>query len=126
MPIQTLDHYNLRAPLGVIEAVRDFYVQVLGLQIGSRPAFKSQGYWLYAAARPLLHLSIATADQIRPSHVTNTLDHIAFACTDYAHFMAKLQQHQIPYECDTVPGTTMRQIFLSDPAGNGVELNFVD
>lgn len=126
MSIHGLDHYNIRAEPALIEAVRYFYVHVLGLKVGARPAFKSQGYWLYADARPLVHLSIATEGQDRPSHVANTLDHIAFACTDYPHFIAKLQQHQIPYECDTVPGTTMRQIFLSDPAGNGVELNFAD
>jgi len=124
MPVEGLDHYNLRAPRAVIDALRDFYVAVLGLEQGSRPPFRSQGYWLYAGAQPLVHLTVAGEGENRPSQVTNTLDHVALACTDSARFEATLQKHGIHYAIDEVPGTSIRQIFFSDPAGNGVELNF--
>jgi catechol-2,3-dioxygenase len=124
MPIAGLDHYNIRASRSVIEELCNFYVNVLGLEPGVRPPFKRQGYWLYASGRPLVHLSVAAENESRQGQVTNTLDHIAFTCTDYAHFEATLQRHEIPYETDTVPGTAILQIFISDPAGNGVELNF--
>jgi hypothetical protein len=36
----------------------------------------------------------------------------------------KLKRMGVAYEMAHVPGTQQVQLFLTDPAGNGVELNF--
>ena len=124
MPVEGFNHYNLRASREVIEELRDFYINVVGLRLGDRPALRSFGYWLYAKDQAVLHLSLAGENEVRPAHVMSTFDHVAFSCTDLSGFEALLQARKIQFRRSQVPGTGVRQIFFPDPAGNGVELNF--
>jgi catechol-2,3-dioxygenase len=126
MPVTGISHYNLRASRQTIDILRDFYIRVVGLQPGYRPPFKSFGHWLYAGKQDLLHLTEAQADENRPTGVINTFDHVAFSCTNYLEFETRLRELNISYTSGHVPLTGQRQIFFSDPAGNGVELNFSD
>ncbi len=124
MPAIGLNHYNLRAPRALLDELRDFYCAVVGLRVGERPPFNSHGYWLYAGDAPVLHLSEALPGDERATHTPTTFDHAAFTCTDFDAMVAKLQSANVRHGVQTVPGTTQRQIFFADPAGNGVELNF--
>jgi catechol 2,3-dioxygenase-like lactoylglutathione lyase family enzyme len=124
MQTQAFSHYNLRAPRPLLDALRDFYTDVVGLRVGPRPPFASFGYWLYAGDRDVLHLSEAAAGEIRSIEATTTFDHAAFSCTGRLAFEQKLTQLGIQYEIAQVPHTGQVQIFFRDPASNGVELNF--
>jgi catechol 2,3-dioxygenase-like lactoylglutathione lyase family enzyme len=127
MTVLALNHINLRAPRPMMERLRAFYVDVVGLEEGPRPPFQSFGYWLYAAGQPIVHLSearpadTATANEAAGSA---TYDHVAFTCGDQPAVEARLEQLRIPYRVAHVAVTRQVQIFLQDPAGNGVELNF--
>ena len=118
------NHFNLVADRALLEALREFYTTVVGLSPGPRPAFRREGYWLYAGQQALLHLSEAAAGDVRDTRSRTTFDHVAFTCTDYASSLARLQSLGIDYHVDRVRQTGQRQIFFSDPAGNGIELNF--
>ena len=124
MSIKGFSHYNLRAARPVLDLLRDFYVNVVGLQPGFRPPFKNHGYWLYAGSEAVLHLSEASPGELRPANVVNTFDHVAFSCTGPSEHEARLRALNIRYTTDDVPLTGQHQIFFVDPAGNGVELNF--
>lgn len=124
MPVTGFSHYNLRASRIVLDRLRDFYVDVIGLRLGYRPPFKSFGYWLYVGDQALLHLSEASPQEVRPPNVVNTFDHVALSCTGRTEMEARLRQHKVEFTRDEVPLTTQSQLFFSDPAGNGVELNF--
>ncbi|AOJ72405.1 MULTISPECIES: VOC family protein [Burkholderia] len=124
MSVTGLDHYNLRAPRPLLDTLRDFYVDVVGLRPGDRPPFRSHGYWLYAGAQAVLHLSEASPGESRAPNVTNTFDHVAFACSDLPETIARLQRFGIRFSSADVPLTRQHQLFFDDPAGNGVELNF--
>lgn len=124
MPALALDHYNLRADHALTEALCRFYVDVIGMRIGARPAFNFPGYWLYLGAQPVLHLVEVPDTEIRSAPVRGTFDHVAFSCEDRAAFEAHLTTHGVPYRRSFIPGTAVCQLFLTDPAGNGVELNF--
>ncbi|MBS0589880.1 MAG: diguanylate cyclase [Proteobacteria bacterium] len=126
MPALSLGHYNIRAPHGLLEDLRDFYCATVGLCIGPRPAFRSHGYWLYAGDNDVLHLSQTRAGEEREVGVVPTFDHVAFLCSDFSAMRAKLVAEGIAHSVDTVPLTGQRQIFFRDPAGNGIELNFRD
>jgi len=126
MPIVGLNHYNLRAPRELIETLRAFYTDIVGLAVGTRPPFRSFGYWLYAGGRDVLHLTEARPDETRRIDVSTTFDHVAFDSTDCAGVEQHLSARGIAYEVDRVPQTGQVQIFFKDPAGNGVELNFSD
>jgi len=126
MPAIGLNHYNLRAPRGLLEELRDFYCDVVGLKVGERPPFPSFGYWLYTGKDPVLHLVEIRAGETRATHTATTFDHAAFTCTDFAAMRAHLVKTNIEHTVQEVPLTGQKQIFFSDPAGNGVELNFAD
>jgi catechol 2,3-dioxygenase-like lactoylglutathione lyase family enzyme len=124
MPVQGFDHYNLRAPRAVLDELCAFYRDVVGLRVGERPPFRRFGYWLYAGARPVLHLGEADTHEIRTSGVDGTFDHASFACTDRREFERRLADLHVDYRVARVPLTGQVQLFFHDPAGNGVELCF--
>ncbi|WP_107313132.1 VOC family protein [Burkholderia metallica] len=124
MPVTGFSHYNLRADRATLDALRDFYVDIVGLQEGFRPPFNSFGYWLYAGTQAVLHLSEARPGESRPSSVANTFDHVAFSCTDAEAMARHLTDANVPFTSTHVPLTGQVQMFFRDPAGNGVELNF--
>lgn len=126
MPTLGFAHYNLRAPLPLLAQLRDFYVEVVGLTVGPRPPFASRGFWLYAGDQDVLHLSEARAGELRQPHVSGTFDHVAFRCSDRAGFERLLAQRGTAYRVAQVPQTGQVQLFLHDPVGNGVELNFAE
>src|SRR5580704_5029627 len=123
MPVDGFSHYNLRAPRALLEELCAFYADVIGLTVGPRPPFASFGYWLYAGGEPVLHLSEARPGS-EQSLVPSTFDHAAFRCSDRAGFERLLSARGVHYSATRVPLTQQVQLFLSDPAGNGIELNF--
>ncbi|SOD41635.1 VOC family protein [Nitrosovibrio sp. Nv4] len=120
------NHYNLRAPRELMDKLKAFYCEIVGLTEGQRPPFESFGYWLYAGDQCVLHLSQAKPDEVRLTHVTTTLDHVAFTCTNRAEVEARLKQHNIGFKTGRVPTLGIAQLFFKDPAGNGLELSFSD
>jgi hypothetical protein len=55
---------------------------------------------------------------------TGRFDHIAFAASNYAGVRRKLKTRKVKFRENIVPRTGAMQIFLYDPDGVGVELNF--
>ncbi|HXF80351.1 MAG TPA: VOC family protein [Usitatibacter sp.] len=124
MPITEINHYNLRGPMAELERIRDWYRDTVGLAVGERPPFNNRGFWLYANGRPVLHLSEESPGESHPLPGSGTFDHVAFTCEDFAAMRGRLDRMKVSYRVADVPLTRTRQIFLRDPAGNGVELNF--
>lgn len=118
------NHYNLRAPLELMEELKAFYCEVVGLEQGQRPDFGNLGYWLYAGDHCVLHLSQARPGEKRLTHVATTFDHVAFSCTERPEMAERLKRHNIEFTTGQVPSLGITQLFFKDPAGNGVELNF--
>jgi catechol-2,3-dioxygenase len=124
MTVKSIDHFNIRACEPLLEELRKFYCDRIGLSVGFRPPFETPGYWLYAGERAILHLSMASANESLSTHVESTLNHVALECSNKLVFERRFAELNIPYETASVPGTTVEQIFLKDPAGNGIELSF--
>jgi len=123
--VRGIGHANLRAPAAMIERLRRLYIEVVGLTEGPRPQFRSgsHGYWLYAGSTDVLHLSIAR-DNAPLSKSNGAFNHLAFACDDLTATRARLDAARIPYKVDVVDEREQVQLFLTDPAGMGVELTF--
>ena len=60
----------------------------------------------------------------RQQNVATTFDHIAFTATDYAGTLERLEQLGVEFRTREIESAGQKQIFFSDPAGNGIELNF--
>jgi len=125
MTVRGLGHVNLHASAETIERLRRFYIDVIGLTEGHRPAFRSgsRGYWLYAGDAAVMHLLIARngGDSAQPAGVFN---HFAFDCDDLEATRIRLDAAGIEYQTDVVDELHQTQLFLTDPAGIGVELTF--
>ncbi len=124
MSVGGFDHYNLRAPRRLLDELRDFYVEIVGLRVGPRPPFKRFGYWLYAGDRPVLHLNEADPGESFVLDARTTFNHAAFNCTDRSLHERLLSERAIRYRVAHVPLAGQVQLFFSDPAGNGIELSF--
>jgi catechol-2,3-dioxygenase len=120
------NHFNLRAPRELMDELKAFYCDIVGLKQGQRPDLGGFGYWLYAGDQCVLHLSQTRADEQRLTHVATTFDHAAFTCTDRPEMEARLKRHNIEFERGQVPTMGIIQLFIKDPAGNGVELSFTE
>ncbi len=127
MPLNGLNHYTIR-PVD-LEQTKKFYETVLGLENGYRPPLGFEGYWLYIGDNPTVHL-IGPRPQREagwPERVvgpTGLLDHIAFSCTGLAAMKASLNKHGITFEERVIPRDRQTQLFLHDPDGVAVELNY--
>ena len=110
----------------MMEQLRAFYCDVVGLTQGQRPPFDSFGYWLYANDQCVLHLSEAQPDEVRHTHVATTFDHVAFTCNARPEMEVRLKRHNIPFRTGQVPAMGITQLFFKDPAGNGIELSFAE
>ena len=121
--ILSINHIQLVAEKDLVLQLRDFYCDVVGLTEGFRPAFERFGFWLYIEDRDVLHL-ITPKEGDGRSLQKSSFDHIAFKTTNYQGVLRKLKTLSIPFEEKTIPGMSAHQIFLRDPVGNRVELNF--
>jgi catechol-2,3-dioxygenase len=121
--ILSINHIQLVAEKDLVIQLRDFYCNVVGLTEGFRPAFERFGFWLYIGGKDVLHL-ITPKEGDGRSLQKSSFDHVAFKSSHYQEVLKKLQKLNISFEEKLIPGMTAHQIFLKDPAGNRVELNF--
>ena len=130
MPLGVLQHFTIEP--SDLERTKNFYCDVLGLEDGDRPPLGFPGYWLYSGGVATVHLlgerkpreGIVVRGTEKKFEDTGRFDHIAFSATDLAGVRARLKKHNVQYREQVVPRTGAGQIFLYDPDGVGVELNF--
>ncbi len=126
MKLQRLEHVLIIAR--DLEATKDFYADVIGLRVGKRPDFGFPGYWLYLGDTPCIHLGSrergGAAAAGGPDSGTGAIDHIAFHAEDIDAARARLDAAGIDYDHRLVPGAPLQQLFLVDPNGVKIELNF--
>jgi catechol 2,3-dioxygenase-like lactoylglutathione lyase family enzyme len=120
MAIRCIDHINIGTHQ--LEETRDFFRDVLGLTEGWRPDFAVGGAWLYAGERAVVHL-VDLSDAKRPSDEA-ALDHFAFDIDDFDDARRRLDAAGVRYRATAVPNAPIRQIFLRDPNGVNIELNY--
>ena len=121
--ILSINHIQLVAEKDLVMQLRDFYCDVVGLTEGFRPPFERFGFWLYIGNKDVLHLITPKAGDGR-SFQKSSFDHVAFKTGNYQNVLKKFKLLNIPFEEKPIPGMAAHQIFLRDPAGNRVELNF--
>ena len=121
--ILSINHIQLVAEKNLVTQLRDFYCDIVGLTEGFRPPFERFGFWLYIGDKDVLHLITPKEGDERSSQ-KSSFDHIAFKTNNYKDVLKKLKALSIPFEEKPIPGMRAHQIFLRDPAGNRVELNF--
>lgn len=135
----SLNHFSIRTL--DLASTKNFYVSVLGLEEGPRPEFPFPGYWLYQGptdvfANAAVHIiGIDRDDKFGLSNYlgdraegqlkgSGALDHVAFFATDLAGMLTRLSKMDIEARRRDVPGLGLHQLFLNDPNGIVIELNY--
>lgn len=129
------DHVNINTPY--LQETINFY-SLLGLIDGHRPDFNFNGSWLYLDPdyqTACVHLIEIDKDSFVKG--SGTLDHIAFRCDveKLTETQNKLDEAEISYKYNRVlleegnnekstPPKAIDQLFIVDPNGVQVELNF--
>jgi len=120
MAVTGFQHVNTRS--ADVERTKDFYVR-LGLRVGDRPPFASRGYWMYLGEQPVLHL-VQRKDGEAHQEGSGNLDHLAFQAVDLEGMRRLLSDAGFAFRETVVPRDNTVQIFVRDPDGIQVELNF--
>lgn len=119
MPLKKLDHINIRTSR--LDTLVAFYKDALGLSAGWRPSFQFGGAWLYCGELAVVHL-VEVAEQ--PDVGQPQLEHYAFRCDDLPAQEAALERLGVACDRRVVPDSGNVQLFLRDPDGNRIELQF--
>ena len=133
MPLSHLEHFLIQT--ADIEATRDWYVNVLGFREGPHPDFKFPVVWLYLGEQDVVHLTQGgknvsenrkayLGQQSEALHGSGLVDHMAFRCTGLHDMMAHLQKNKVEFRKRMVSDQGLFQLFLLDPNGVKIELNF--
>lgn len=124
--VRNFDHVTL--VVGDLKKTEHFYVNVLGLEKTTRPAFDFKGDW-YEIENTLIHVILANDDSGLPgpgergvTRVTRG-QHLAFHVSDFKQTIELLKQHGIAIAA----GPKKRpdgaaQVYVHDPDGHLVEL----
>src|SRR4029078_5694894 len=114
--------FNIRTRK-LAETVR-FYEDVLGLERGKRPNLAFPGAWLYSAGNPGATLGYIWPTDEQQKADSVVVHHVAFASRGFAGMKQRLQSKGMAFDVRQVPGGDLWQIFVNDPNGVMIELNY--
>jgi hypothetical protein len=79
---------------------------------------------MYSEGKPVVHLVdiSQTSEQQKPD--SGVVHHVAFASRDFAGMKQRLKSIGLPFDVREVPGVDVWQIFVTDPNGVMIELNY--
>ena len=127
MQVAKLDHVNIQT-VRLRETVR-FYVDVLELEAFDPPPPLDPGLiqWVRGAdGVAIFHISSPGSLEIEGSVGADTgpIHHVALECQDHNAMLARLARLGIGHRANHVAAIDLRQIFVRDPNGILLELNY--
>ena len=147
MEIKRIDHYSIRTL--DVEASRKFYTEIIGLKVGPRPPFEFPGLWLYNGKPPadldhaqgnygIVHVMGVDREQSAGAHRLHGRRRPRYAEGQHRragphragghrarrHARAVQDATTSSYFERTVPVLGLHQVFIKDPNGVTIELNF--
>jgi catechol 2,3-dioxygenase-like lactoylglutathione lyase family enzyme len=134
MPVSHIEHFLVAADN--IDTTRDWYARVLGMQSGPHPDFGFPVHWMYVNDVDVVHIgpSAKQADDIQKKYLgrtsqdsgtgTGAVDHIAFRATGLRAMLEHLRREKVAFTQRRANGQALFQLFLYDPNGIKIELNY--
>lgn len=135
MPLSHIEHFLIQTD--DIAATRDWYVRVLGMREGPHPDFRFPVCWLYLGDADILHITQGGGNvsenrrrylgqQSEDVHGSGAIDHVAFRCTGLRDMIEHLKRQNVEFTQRQVNDQGLYQLFLLDPNGVKIELNFAN
>jgi catechol 2,3-dioxygenase-like lactoylglutathione lyase family enzyme len=134
MPLSHIEHCLVVAD--DMGKTRDWYCTVLGMEEGPHPDFGFPVRWLYLNGRDVVHIgqSAKHAGENQKAYLgrtsrdtgsgTGAIDHIAFRATGLKAMMAHLRARGVEFMERRADNQALYQLFMFDPNGIKIELNF--
>ena len=122
MQIAKLDHVNVRTTQ--LDAMIQWYTDVLGLRAGARPNFSFPGAWMYVDDAALVHLVGIEGNPDFGPWESLKLEHFAFSSTGGAGFEENLRTHGVDYRRVDIQEINVYQVNLRDLDGNHIHVDF--
>jgi catechol 2,3-dioxygenase-like lactoylglutathione lyase family enzyme len=132
MAITELNHYFVRA--NDLEQTKAFYCDVLGFEVMARPDLPFAGYWLGTNGAVQIHMGEHGIEHAEEYYLgtsadsatenAGVIDHIAFLATDPEAMSAHLDDLGVDTTKRYLPEHGLCQLFVADPNGLTIELNF--
>ena len=134
MGVSHIEHFLVAAD--DIDATRDWYARVLGMTSGPHPDFGFPVHWMYVNGVDVVHIgpSAKQAGEIQRKYLgrtsqaseegTGALDHIAFRATGLRQMLEHLKREKVAFTQRRANGQALFQLFLYDPNGIKIELNY--
>lgn len=127
MQVQGLNHINIIT--GDLDGTIAFYDAVLDMKPQSMPVPIEgfRGSWITDAnGHPIVHVqdhNPARHGELKTG-LNGALDHIALTCRGFEDIQKRCDALGIPYRVSDRQYSTLRQVFVTDPNGVVLELNF--
>jgi catechol 2,3-dioxygenase-like lactoylglutathione lyase family enzyme len=134
MPLSHIEHFLVASD--DIDASREWYARVLGMKAGPHPDFGFPVHWMYLGDVDIVHIgpSAKAAGSIQKQYLgrtsqdtgtgTGAVDHIAFRATGLRAMLEHLRDERVPFTQRRANGQALFQLFLYDPNGIKIELNY--
>ena len=135
MPLSHIEHVLIQT--ADIAKTVEWYTRVLGMRAGFTPDFKFPVQWLYLGDNDVVHVTEGGAStsenrkrsvgqQTTATEGSGAIDHVAFRCTGLRETLAHLRAEGVDFKERQVNDQGLYQLFLFDPNGIKVELNFAN
>ncbi len=133
MAVEYIEHYLVQTD--DFEGTVRWYEEVLGLARGYTPNFGFPVQWMYIGERDVLHIThggskstrnrkVYLGQESEAIHGSGVIDHVGFRCSDLRAVIAALEDKGVGFTQRQVNAQGLYQLFLFDPNGVKVELNF--
>lgn len=133
MPLRYIEHYLVQTA-DMAETIK-WYETVLQLQCGPTPDFGFPVQWMYIGEKDVLHITHGggKASENRKAYLgqesealrgSGVIDHIAFRSSGLSEMLENFRRIGVEFKERQVNDQGLYQIFLFDPNGVKVELNF--
>jgi catechol 2,3-dioxygenase-like lactoylglutathione lyase family enzyme len=136
MPLSHIEHFLIAAD--DIDATRDWYARVLGMNAGPHPEFGFPVHWMYIGDVDVVHIgpSARKANERQKQYLgrtsgdagtgTGAVDHIAFRATGLRAMLEHLRREGVEFTQRRANGQALQQVFFYDPNGIKIELNYAE
>jgi len=132
MKVNHLDHVNIITE--DVSGTARFYADLLDLDVRDGPGGMRADLvqWVYDdAGRPIVHVNKAGSftplgRSPKPGADTNALHHVAFNCNGHGEMVTRLSDRGLAFAENAVPAIGLKQLFVTDPNGVLLELNFYE
>ena len=133
MPLSHIEHFLLQT--ADMDKTREWYVKVLGMRVGPSPDFKFPVFWLYLGDKDVVHVTEGggkvsdnrkryVGQESQATSGSGAIDHLAFRATGLREMMAHLKSLGVDFKQRQVDDQGLYQLFMFDPNGVKIELNY--